>query len=128
MGVIHMPHIFVCSNTFRYPCMFGCPHLHMICRYPLETYRYTGEHRGHTDVWEVFGHMGASKHIGGIQMSRGCPNMWVCTNIWGASEHMGLSKCMGYTNIWGHRDTSKADNPPCLSLICALNTPIYNNP
>ena len=51
----------------------GCidaSHPNIICRYPLETYRCTGEH-------------------GGIQMRAGCPNIWgiqtygVCPNIWG---------------------------------------------
>ena len=48
------------------PKHMGCIHAppHIICQYPLEAYRYTGEH---TDVWGVFGHMGASNCTGRIQ-------------------------------------------------------------
>ena len=40
-------------NSIQAPHM-GCidaPHPHIICRYPIEIYRCTGEHRGHSDIW-----------------------------------------------------------------------------
>ena len=55
------------------------PHPHIIYRYPLETYRCTGEHGGIHMCEEVYGHMGASK----------------CKRA---------SKNRGHTNVWGYMD------------------------
>ena len=50
-------------------------HPYIICRYPLETYKCTGEHgvyRCVRDIWTYWGHpniQGVFKHIGGIQTS-----------------------------------------------------------
>ena len=69
---------------------------------PLETYRCTGECKGHTDVW------------GHSDIQRGSKYM-------GASECMGVSKHMGATyggvqiygkhlNVWGIQIPPKSDN------------------
>ena len=71
-----------CADAPQDPKHMGCidaplPY-HM--QTPLQTYRSTWEHRGHTDVW------GAFRHIEGISMEGGHLNIWEHTNIWGHTD------------------------------------------